>query len=475
MGRAGALITAVLVAALMPVGSGHAATTQQSIFQDDDLLIHVSPAETDPNAYDPADLQHLDSAVRSAAAHGIGVLLNVRGGVPAWAMHHPIPGKFAERDTYRPDPARFGRFVQMLGRRYSGQFGDLPRVDTWSVWNEPNWSGHLSPQSLRDRRTHRLYTVAPVLYRQLFRAATAALAATGHGADTILLGETAPIGNTKLGELSHLKPVRFLLDLFCLDGRLKPLTGLRAKLEQCDDFAKAGPLAATGYAHHPYSVTDPPAQPSTDPGFIRLADGVRLERILDAAGRQGRTRRGLPVWYTEYGYQTAPPDPYRGVTLAQQAAWLVAAEHLAWADPRVASTAQFLLRDDEPRTLYGAGDPRFWGTYQTGLEFNDGTPKPAYDAYRLPLYAPEGLQPGTPLELWGMVRPGVNGSAQRVRIEYREGDGSDWVAVADNVMTDGHGYFTATLGEARPGQYRFEWIKPEPDKPAAAGAMLALR
>jgi hypothetical protein len=493
--RAGALIAAAVAAAFTFSGTAHAAATQESVFQDDDLLIHVSPAEadramaelkdlgvdrvrlsaiwrdlapaappadaTDPNAYDQRKLEHLDTAIRTAGAHGIGVLLNVRGGAPAWAIGTPVPHKFAGRDAYRPDPARFRQFAEMLGRRYSGQYAGLPRVDTWSIWNEPNWGGLLQPQSLRDRRTRRLYTVAPTLYRGLYRAATAGLAASGHGADRILLGETAPIGNTKLGELSHLKPVRFLQDLFCLDARLRPLTGRRAKLAQCD-FDTAGPLSTTGYAHHPYSVVDAPAEPSADPGFIRLADADRLKRILDAAGRAGRIPRGLPLWYTEYGYQTAPPDPYRGVTLEQQAAWLVAAEHDAWADPRVASSAQFLLRDDEPRTFFGPAEPRYWSTYQTGLKFADGTQKPAYEAYRLPLYAPDGFQPGQPLTLWGMVRPGVNGEAQRVRIEYRGSDAEEWIGLPDQPLTDGHGYFTATVPQARAGQYRFQWIRPEP-------------
>src|SRR5436190_1432794 len=135
--------------------------------------------------------------------------------------------------------------------------------------------------------------------------------------------------------------MRFLRDLLCLDAKLRPLRGARAKRLQCD-FRAAGPLVASGYAHHPYSVTDAPGAPSADPDVVRLADAPRLERLLDAAARAGRVPAGLPLWFTEYGYQTAPPDPFRGVSLEQQAAWLVAAEHQTWADPRVASTAQFL-------------------------------------------------------------------------------------------------------------------------------------
>jgi hypothetical protein len=309
-----------------------------------------------------------------------------------------------------------------------------------------------------------------VLYRKLYRAGHAALAASGHGGDQILLGETAPVGNDKLGELSHLKPARFLRDLFCLDKRLRPLKGARAKRAECD-FDKAGPLRATGYGHHPYSVMEAPTAPSEDPDFIRLGDAKRLERLLDAAGRAGRIPRGLPVWYTEYGYQTAP-DPFRGVPLERQAAWLVAAEHAAWSDPRVASTAQFLLRDDEPRAIYAPGTMGYWATYQSGLQFADGTPKPAYDAYRLPLLAPEGVQPGQPLTLWGMVRPGPNGEAQRVQIEFRGASG-EWVALPDQVITDGRGYFSFTVPQAQAGEYRFQWIRPDAGAGAAGGGPVA--
>jgi len=486
------------------------ASTQESLLQDDDLLIHSSAAEvdktmaelrelgidrvrlsviwrdlapehrpgdpSDPRGYQPAKFDHLDTAVRTAERHGIGVLLNLRGAIPRWAREMRPPQHLRDRDAYRPDPDEFQLFVQMVGRRYSGSYADendgravLPRVTMWSVWNEPNWGGLLQPQSVRDPKTRRLHTVAPVVYRRLHRAATTGLRVTGHRDDAILIGETAPVGNTKLGELSHLKPLRFLRDLFCLDRRLRPLPrGQRYRELECWDFKRRGMLRATGYAHHPYSVMDPPGEPSADPDFARLADADALARVLDGAGRAGRLPRGLPLWYTEYGYQTAPPDPYRGIAPEQHAAWLVEAEHIAWANPRVAAHAQFLLRDDEPNALWPLEDRRHWGTYQSGLRYADGAAKPAYASYRLPLLAPEGLRPGRPLELWGMVRPGANGTAQRVRIQFRASEGEAWTALPDEVHTDGQGYFEVTVSEARAGQYRFEWLKPDSPAPAPA-------
>jgi hypothetical protein len=463
--------------------------------QDDDLLLQSPPAVVDQtlaemhdlgvdrvrlsviwhdvapaapvsgDAYPAAGLAPLDTAVQEAAAHGIEVLLNVRGPAPAWALPRHVPARFAGRGGYEPDPNRFRLFVQMLGKRY-------PQVHAWSVWNEPNWGAQLQPQSVRVR--HRLVTVAPRLYRRLFRAATGALRATGHGADTILLGETAPIGAPNLGQLAAIKPLRFLRDLFCLDGRLRPLRGRAARALACD-YDRRGPLMATGYAHHPYAVTAPPWQPSANPDDVTLADLPRLYRVLNAAARAHRLPRRQPVWLTEFGYQTAPPDPYRGVTLDEQAAWLVAAEHQTWADPHVAALTQFLLRDSPPDTLYPASDRRYWGTYQTGLRFADGSPKPAYDAYRLPLMAPDGLTPGAPLTLWGMVRPGANGVAQHVRLQFRPA-GGDWSDVGALDVTDPHGYFQTTLPAAQAGDYRFEWVRPSSSAPAGSGSsLLAVR
>ena len=52
-------------------------------------------------------------------------------------------------------------------------------------------------------------------------------------------------------------PWLFLRELFCLDSDLRPLHGSASRKRHCD-FLSRGPLRATGYAHHPYSVKNPP-------------------------------------------------------------------------------------------------------------------------------------------------------------------------------------------------------------------------
>ena len=507
MRRSPVLLSVLLCAAAVAAPAG-AAPSQESLFMDDDQLLHssdnhadrtlqelkdlgvdrlrlsliwrnVAPDRqaltrpgsltdpTDPRQYPAVEFDNLDHVLRVARRLGLDVLLNVRGGAPEWALGR-YKNKPYGRDAYKPSPAQFAQFVQMVGRRYDGTYRDenqggnpLPRVTAWSIWNEPNWGGLLQPQWQREKRTRQWRPFAPRHYRALYRAATDGLRRSGHGDDTILIGETAPLGSPKPGLQSHLRPARFLRELFCLDAGLRPMRPRVARRAGCD-YGRRGPLPATGYAHHPYPVMAPPAQPTPDKEKIALADSARLKAILDAAAAAGRIPQGLPLWYTEFGYQTAPPDPFRGIALDTHARWLVEAERMTYEDPRVAAHAQFLLRDDDPQREYAPTHKNYWGTYQSGLQFADGTPKPAYAAYRFPLMAPARVAPGQPLELWGLLRPGANGTQQRIRIQWRARAEDQWSTLSDRAVSDFRGYFTEVLPAPQTGFYRFEWVQPPP-------------
>ena len=51
-----------------------------------------------------------------------------------------------------------------------------------------------------------------------------------------------------------------------------------------------------------------------------------------------------PVWLTEYGYQTNPPDQFLGVSPRQQATLLSLAAMRAWRLARVTMLIQYLYR-----------------------------------------------------------------------------------------------------------------------------------
>lgn len=428
----------------------------------------------DPAQYDPVVFDLHDHVLRVAAQLRIKVLFNVTGGAPLWAT-----GTRAGRHVslqYKPDPRQFQQFVRMLGTRYDGRHRDenqgnlpIPRVDAWSIWNEPNQGAGLQPQWERNR-LGRLVPVAPRLYRGLARSMITALAATGHGGDTILLGETAPRGVERRTTTGSLRPVPFIAALLCLDPRtLKALSGRAAADHGCDRPAVRR-LAVTGFGHHPYSIVSSPDTPDPDVRDITLADAPRLGRLLDAGARLGRLPRALPYWWTEYGWQTLPPDPVRGVQPRLQAQWIAEAERQTRADGRVAALTQFLLVDDLPREEPGQTLERRWGTYQTGLKLADGTPKPAYDAYRLPfVLGPSGP---TTVDGWGLVRPVANGavtSGTTVQVQFAADGDDGFQDIGDPIAVADDGHVRAPDLPAVAGRYRFRWSPPAAGRPDPIG------
>jgi hypothetical protein len=317
----------------------------------------------------------------------------------------------------------------------------MPRVSRWSIWNEPNQGGWLTPQYVvRDGRTQ---PVAPVLYRELARAALAALRDTGHGGDDVMLGETAPIGRTGGDPAKrNMAPVEFWRGLLCLDSRGRPLGGSASATLACGRFE---PLAVAAAAHHPYARGGgaPPTAPS-GPGEITTASAGRLELILDQAAALGRLPRRLPVAYTEFGLQSNPPDPYFGVSLRDQAAWINQADWLAFRNPRIRSVAQYELRDEPDLAAF-----------QSGLRFVDGRFKPSYVAYRLPLWVSRDRS-GTVL-VYGQVRPARGGALERVLIENRAPGARAFRRVATAWTTNAKGFVLVRL-RARPGQWRLSWM-----------------
>ena len=411
---------------------------------------------TDPDQYPREAFHSLDRVLRDARAAHMEVLFNVTGGAPLWATG-TLNGHHVSLQ-YKPDPKQFTEFMQMLGRRYDGTWPDpahpgqdVPRVTLWSLWNEPNQGALLQPQ-WQDGKPY-----SPRLYRRLARGGLLGLSRSGHGRDRILLGETAPIGVDRTGIKANMRPALFLRELLCLDSWLRPRHGSGAASRGCD-FARRGPLLVAGYAHHPYSITWRPDQGSSNTDDITLADRDRLTDILDAAARADHLPEDLPLWWTEYGYQTYPPDPIRGVSLDEQAVWLGQAEAQTYADPRVACMTQFLLRDDLPRADAEPDSTRYWGTYQSGLEFADGKHKPAYDAYRLPFFAPTAVSAGAPLTLWGRVRPLAAGDDQHVQLQFSPEGGDGWEDVGEPLTADQPGgVFVTTVTAGETGRWRFRW------------------
>ena len=124
------------------------------------------------------------------------------------------------------------------------------------------------------------------------------------------------------------------------------------------------------YAHHPYY-----GAPSESP-VVPLArrGGVTLGNIDDLVRELTRLYGRKPLWLTEYGYQTNPPDGIFGVPWSTQARYLRQSFAIARAHPRIDMLLWFLLRDE--------GDPARW---QSGLISARGERKPAFAAFRAEL------------------------------------------------------------------------------------------
>jgi hypothetical protein len=523
----------LLALALLAVtaGSAHAASTQESMFQDDDELEFSPPDEvartintlarlgvdrirlsvfwlavapepnsqtkpkafdgTNPDNYPNGSWDRYDTVVKLAQAKGIGVLFDITGPAPKWAT--PNPEREDIDATYQPSPAEFGAFVAAVGTRYSGSFvrkedrpappaapegggltvptlppppgaktrqapvtaAPLPRVDTWEVWNEPNQAGWLTPQWLPGADGKQQIETAPTIYRGLTDAMTAALRATGHGSDTILVGATAPKGLNVKGVTRSIKPLRFLRQLYCLDDHLQFLKGPAAAARGCPEtnqvtaFPEAHPglFSMTGWSHHPYELTFAPDRAPTDPDYATIANLKKLSdmlrRIYQRYGIPLPTPRGVPLYLTEFGYQTNPPDRL-GVSAAKQATYLMQAEYIAYRNPLVRTLSQFLLVD--------GGDP-VGLTFQSGLRFRNGKAKPSMAAYRFPVWLPKRTaRRGTKISVFGLARAAPSGAT--VSIQFRRKGATRWRTLATRATTKRRGYLSAQVSLPGSGAIR---------------------
>jgi hypothetical protein len=360
-----------------------------------------------PPGFDPADPASpgyrwapLDAAVRSAAAHGLRVMLTV-GTAPSWAEGTGRPAG-APAGTWKPQPAAFAAFARALAARYSGRFADplfpgatLPAVHRFEVWNEPNLGTYLNPQ-WKGRRS-----LSAVLYRGLVNAFYAGVKAVQPRV-TVIAGSLAPFGDPPGGQRTP--PVWFLREMLCLrGGRLKPI--------RCPRPARFDVLSG-----HPIAVGAPSesSRSPLGPLDVTTPDLGLLTRVLRRAEATGRAlpRAPKPLWATEFWYDSSPPDP-NGVPLYRQARWYEQDLYMFWKQGARAAIA-LELRDSPP----GRG---YQFTSQAGAFFLDGGPKPAQTAFRFPLVAHRAGR--RLVEVWGIApRPGW------VSIEVRRG--GRWVRMA---------------------------------------------
>jgi hypothetical protein len=426
----------------------------------------------DPSQYTPSNWSAYDSLVRGAAARGLKVLFLVGGRAPDWA----VSSRKAPAGSYRPSAVEFGRFVKALGTRYSGSYnpaaapggappsqqpsgpppcqtptppgdpcptpipasvkftrpaptawtaddsGVLPRVDIWSVWNEPNLSGWLQPQYTRKK-----VPVSPQIYRGLFLAAHDALVASGHTKDEILMGDLLPFARSGKTYPARVSPIRFLRELACVNNKYRAYRGASAASRGCTNYK---PLPGTGIAYHPYTLAGGPESLTPLADDATINDLTRLDRALRKLSRRFVDHK-MPIWITEFGYQTDPPDPFAS-PIALVPRFMSESEWLAYHDQRVKSYAQYPLSDD---STAGRGLSRFHG-FQSGIDSSSNRPKKfVYQAFKTPLFV--RLISRSSVEVFGGVRTAGGGTAE---LQVATGKSSKYRKLA-TVTLNPRGYF----------------------------------
>jgi hypothetical protein len=300
-------------------------------------------------ATDPADPAYdwtvFDRAVLLAKKNKIQVLFGIQG-TPAWANG---------RKGARIAPKNYNdlrNFATAAAKRYSGSFKRkdsdteetlLPAVRMWLAWNEPNNPNFLAPQY---KKVHGHWIAwSAYQYARICNAVYAGIHGAATGTERVACGATDPFGNNQpKSSRPSISPLAFL--------RLSKRYGLRR---------------FDAWAHHPYAPR-PSESPATKP---KSKTAVTMGNIGDLTKELSRLYGNKPLWVTEYGYQTRPPDRFFGVSWKTQAKYVGQAYTIARKNRRIGMFVWFLIRDE--RSLRG---------WQSGFFTASGARKPAYMAFR---------------------------------------------------------------------------------------------
>jgi hypothetical protein len=434
---------------------------------------------SNPASYPASHWAPYDTAVRDAQARGMSINFVLTGPAPLWATVNAPRGTPAHNpNVYEPSAAQFGQFVDAVGKRYDGSYkpagssSPVPAVKFWAIWDEPNYGYQLAPQALKGAE------VAPYLYRGLVDAAWSSLRATGHGGNTILIGDTAPRGANPPGVANGMVPLRFLRALYCVSSSFQELRGAAAAARHCPTNAAGsrkfrsqnpGLFDASGFAAHLYTsgqVSRPNlADPKNEPDYAGLIDLPNLERTLDRVNSIYGSHTHFPIYNTEFGFQTNPPKSQCGCVFLSPttaAYYLNWAEYIEYSNSRVRSDAQYLLYDAPGP----AGHVTTESVFSSGLLYLNGTPKADYDAFVLPLYLPTTTTgSGRSLQVWGQVRPAPfakkdTGLAQQVAIEFQPSSGGAWTTLSTATVTNSAGFFKVPVTFPSSGSVRLQWVYP---------------
>lgn len=393
----------------------------------------VAPSGFNPR--DPSDPLYRwdtpDDQVRKAAAAGLIPIVDVLD-APTWAQlgqkRDPSDG------PVRPRPDAIGDFAAAIAERYGGDYSDLPRVTYWQLWNEPNLSIYLMPQSENER------LFSPAWYRAMVNAMAREVHAV-HGDNVVIAGGLAPFGgksNDPSGgfvptpERTH--PLEFMREMLCISKGPSPKPTCREQSE------------FDVWSHHPYTYGGP-THHAFHPDDVSIGDLREMRKLLEAAEAAGniRSRSRVKFWVTEFSWDTSPPDP-KGLKLPLHARWVSEALYRMWT-AGVSLVTWWSIRDE----------PFPAGMFQAGLYFrgDDGIasdkPKPALQAFRFPFVAFK--QKNKSITFWGRT---PTSSKKAVVVEQKQG--AKWKRLATPIVNR-YGIFQGRVTSKSRGSFRARLVK----------------
>ena len=127
--------------------------------------------------------------------------------------------------------------------------------------------------------------------------------------------------------------------------------------------------------------------------------------------------------------------------VALQPAYINQSDWMAYKDRRVRAVSQYKLIDEAQLS-----------SFQSGLRFIDGRAKPAYGAYKLPIWV---SRRGSRLRVYGQVRPAPDSTPQVVQIQVRPKGGA-FTTVKTLTVRSRKGQFLTRVPR-RAGVWRLAW------------------
>ena len=273
----------------------------------------------------------------------MGLDLDLVAPPPRWASSPGAPDP-ATQTEWKPSAALFKQWVHAVGVRYSGRYTPAgsthrrSRASTSGRSGTSRTSASSSPREAVDRSTLEVSprSTAPCSTRRGRRCRPPATVTTR--SSSVRWRRPGIISGAGPGDFDAMPPLRYLRALYCVDAAYKPLRGQAATLRGC-------PPTATGSAQfaadHPglfhaiglrrpslpagaATQRSPPPTSPTSPSSPRCPSSSACSTRCSSAYGSKTT---FPIWSTEFGYQTTPPDPEAGTVSPKKAG-----DYLNWSE-----------------------------------------------------------------------------------------------------------------------------------------------